>query len=173
MLAIRLLGPLLIFRWPLLGTILSEFVFDSSDVIIWDRFGSLAHLNYTVWDKLLDMYQLTIQMVVAWRWTQQKPRQVALWLYGIRATGFLLYELTHLRIIFLVCANVFVPFFITYLIFARFGKAQWFNQGRFVGMVVGILWLIKLPQEYVLHYMEVPTWDVIKGVLGISFYRGN
>lgn len=166
-LAVRLLGPLLIFRWPLVGAILSEFVFDASDVIIWDAFGSLSHINYTVWDKSLDMYQLTIQAVVVWRWTQQKPRRVALWLYGVRTAGFLFYELTHIRVVFLVCANVFVLFFITYLIFAKFGKAQWFDQGRFLARVVMLLWLVKLPQEYVLHYMEVPMWNVIKKIFGI------
>ena len=40
-LIIRLLGPLLIFPYPLVGSILSEFIFDASDVILWDHFGSL------------------------------------------------------------------------------------------------------------------------------------
>lgn len=33
-LVMRLFGPLLIFRWPLVGSLLSEYVFDSLDVVI-------------------------------------------------------------------------------------------------------------------------------------------
>ena len=161
---IRLAGPLLIFKWPLLGSLLSEFVFDGSDVIIWDFFGSLNRIDYTAFDKPLDIYQLTIQAIVANRWKQKLPRQIALWLYVFRLIGFGLYEMTHLRIIFLIFANVFVNFFIVYLICEKFGKSIWFEKKGSLAIILLLLYFLKLPQEFILHYMRLAPWSIIKSL---------
>jgi len=167
-LAIRLLGPLLIFPYPLLGSLLSEFVFDASDVILWDAFGSLRYIDYTAWDKAMDMYQLVIQAIVVWGWQHPNARKTGLWLFGYRLAGFLLYEVTKLRIFFLIFPNIFVLYFITYLVCAKLGKKAWFDSGRTVALILVVLFLLKMPQEYILHYLEIPTWDVIKGFLHLA-----
>lgn len=164
-LMLRLLGPLLIFFYPLLGSVLSEFVFDASDVVIWDAFGSLKHINYTLWDKALDMYQLTIMAIVVFGWEHNNARKIGLWLFGFRLIGFLLYEFTRIRMLFLFFPNLFVIFFIVYLLCVKLGKGRWFDSPRTAFFILGFLLLLKIPQEYILHYLEIPTWDVIKGFL--------
>ena len=164
-LMIRVLGPLLIFPYPLLGSILSEFVFDASDVIIWDAFCSLKHIDYTMWDKALDMWQLTIMVIVVLGWHHRKARKIGLWLFFIRLVGFVLYETTRIRVLFFIFPNLFSSYFITYLICVKLGKKHWFNSPKLAILILLVLLILKMPQEYILHYLEVPTWDVIKGFL--------
>lgn len=166
-LVMRVIGPLIIFPFPLFGSLLSEFVLDASDVMIWDRLGSLDLIDYTAWDKMLDMWQLTIQAVVAYQWPRGTPKTVALSLFGYRLTGFILYELTRFRIFFLLFPNVFVLFFIAYLACRKAGKERWFEQKRSVAFILALLFILKLPQEFILHYREIPMWEVIKNGLGI------
>jgi hypothetical protein len=74
-LVIRLSVPLTIFRWPLLGGLLS-IVADSIDILIFDVAGFPAHGSYQEWDKALDCYYLAIEAIVAQRW-QRLPRVTA------------------------------------------------------------------------------------------------
>ena len=165
-LAMRLIGPLMIFRWPLLGTLLSQYVFDMFDVVIWDMTGTLAKIDYTAFDKVLDIYQLTIQLIVALRWKQKNPRQIATWLFGYRLLGFVLYEIIHKRILFLFFPNLFFVFFLIYLICQKMGKIHWFDNRKILFVILIITCLIKIPQEYVLHYMVVSPWELIKNSVG-------
>lgn len=163
-LAMRLLGPLMIFRWPLLGTLLSQYVFDMFDVVIWDATGTLAKIDYTAFDKVLDIYQLTIQLIVALKWKRKNPRQIAAWLFAYRLLGFALYEVTHKRILFLFFPNLFFVFFLVYVICAKIGKAYWFDNKKTPAIILILTCLIKIPQEYVLHCMVVSPWEWIKTV---------
>ena len=167
-LAMRLLGPLMIFRWPLLGTLLSQYVFDMFDVVIWDATGTLAKIDYTAFDKLLDMYQLTIQLIVALKWKQKNPRQIAAWLFGYRFIGFILYEMTRNRILFLIFPNLFFVFFLAYLICLRIKKSYWFDDKRSLAIILIVICLIKIPQEYALHYAQISPWLLIK-----NFWRSG
>src|SRR3989338_7183158 len=83
-LTIRLIGPLLILRWPLLGTLLSQYIFDMFDVVIWDVTGTLKHIDYTFVEKPLDLYQLTLQLITVFWWKQSTPKQIAIGLYIYR-----------------------------------------------------------------------------------------
>ena len=167
-LTIRLLGPLLILRWPLAGSLLSEFVFDASDVIIWDAFHSLQWIDYTHWDKPLDMYMMAIQAIVVWRWRAPLPRQVAGGLLALRVAGFIGYELTHIRSLFMFFPNIFGNYFLGYLICAKLGRARWFEHSKYLVAVLAIVWLTKLPQEYLLHYKLVHPWTLLKGAIGLG-----
>ena len=165
-LAMRLFGPLMIFRWPLLGTLLSQYVFDMFDVVIWDATGTLAKIDYTVFDKVLDIYQLTIQLIVALKWKQNNPRRVATWLFGYRLFGFALYEITRKRMLFLFFPNLFFVFFLIYLICVKIGKAHWFDSKKNIAIILILTCLIKIPQEYVLHIMAVSPWELLKRTAG-------
>ena len=167
-LALRLLGPLMIFRWPLLGTLLSQYVFDMFDVVIWDMTGTLAKINYTAFDKVLDIYQLAIQLIVALRWKQKNPRQIAAWLFAYRLLGFGLYEITRKRILFLFFPNLFFVFFLIYVICTKIGKTHWFDHKKSLTIILILTCLIKIPQEYVLHCMAVSPWELMKHWLGKS-----
>ena len=165
-LATRLLGPLMIFRWPLLGTLLSQYVFDMFDVVIWDATGTLATIDYTAFDKVLDIYQLTIQLIVALKWKQRNPKRTAAWLFTYRLIGFILYAMTHNRVLFLVFPNLFFVFFLAYLICLRVKKSYWFDDKRTLAIILVMICLIKIPQEYILHYLEISPWEIIQDFLG-------
>ena len=163
---LRLAGPLLILRWPLFGTLLSQYVFDMFDVVIWDAMGTLKHIDYTFIEKPLDLYQLTIQLIVVFRWKQEVPKRIAVGLYVYRLIGFIAFEIFHERIIFLLFPNFFFSFFLLYLIALKFKKGHWFEKGKSLGFILLAVFLIKVPQEYILHYLEFSPWEVIKRWLG-------
>lgn len=166
-LALRILGPLLIFRWPLAGALLSQLVFDMFDVVIWDAAGTLSRIDYTAWEKPLDLYQLTIQLIVCCRWMQPIPRRWAQVLFGWRLVGFVLYEITRERVFFLIFPNLFFVFYVFYLLCLKWKKAHWFDRQRTVWIILALLlFIIKLPQEYLLHYARVEPWTFLKQWFG-------
>lgn len=162
----RLAGPLLIFRWPLLGTLLSQYVFDMFDVVIWDVTGVLPKIDYTSFDKPLDLYQLSIQALVVMSWPRGMARKWALSLFGYRFIGFLAYEFFRKRILFLIFPNLFFVFFLFYLIAVKVKKEYWFENKRSLGWIILVTVIMKLPQEYFLHYAEGSPWQMLKVLMG-------
>ncbi|ABA58752.1 conserved hypothetical protein [Nitrosococcus oceani ATCC 19707] len=150
-LAMRLLGPLIIFRWPLFGSLVSEFVFDALDIVIWAALGP-TDINYTAYDKPLDIYQLTIMAIMASRWEHKTVRNTALFLYGYRLLGYGLYLATDLRVMFFFFPNIFFYFFVAYLAAKKIGLPELFEDKRQLAVMMGIIILAKLPQEYILHW---------------------
>jgi hypothetical protein len=99
--ALRLTVPLVIFRMPLLGGVLA-LVVDTADLVVFNVFGFPD--DYQRLDKALDLYYLTIELVVARRWAPL-PRRVAGGLYAWRLVGALLFEATGARWVLLVFPN--------------------------------------------------------------------
>ncbi|QBQ54686.1 hypothetical protein [Nitrosococcus wardiae] len=150
-LAMRLLGPLMIFQWPLLGSIVSEYIFDAIDILIWAEMGA-TDIDYTSYDKPLDVYQITIQAIVASRWENKTIRNIALFFYGYRLLGYALYLFTELRVMFFFFPNIFFYFFIGYLAAKKLGLPELFEDKRQLAIVILVIILLKLPQEYILHW---------------------
>lgn len=161
-LAVRLIGPLLILKWPLGGTLLSQFVFDMFDVVIWDAAGTLKNIDYTFVEKPLDLYQLTLQLITVFWWKQSTPKRIAIGLYMYRLIGFVTYEFVHDRIIFLLFPNFFLVFFLIYLVALKMKKGYWFENKRSLAFILIAILMIKIPQEYVLHYVEFSPWEAMK-----------
>ncbi len=161
-LVMRLLGPLLILRWPLAGTLLSQLVFDMFDVVIWDATGVLGKIDYTAVEKPLDLYQLTIQLIVVFAWKQKYPKRLGIGLYFYRLVGFIVYELTKARVCFLIFPNFFLTFFLIYLIALKCHKASWFETKRSLAWVLLAVLCLKVPHEYLLHYARLEPWTLTK-----------
>lgn len=167
-LIIRVLGPLIVFKKPLLGAILGEYFFDQYDVVIWDLTNSVALANYTQYDKILDMYFLVILAISVYRqWPKGFARSTGIFFFWYRLLGFVLYELTAKRILFFIFPSFLVLYFIGYHLSKKLKKREWFVKPSNFIYVLLILITLKMPQEYVLHYKEIPTWTIIKGFLGI------
>lgn len=162
---LRLLVPLLILRWPLLGGVLA-LLLDTLDVVILDPFGGMGP-HYHQLDKVLDLYYLSLEAWVAWHWTDRVPRLVAVGLFGWRLLGVVLFELTGVRWLLLVFANLFELWFLFVLLvrsrLPRVPLARW----RVATAWLVVLSLPKLGQEYLLHVAEAPTWTWIKNWLGL------
>src|SRR5262245_930423 len=168
--AIRLLVPLSILRWPLAGGLLS-LVVDAVDVILVDAIAGLLGQpgefgpTYAQIDKWLDLYYLALELVVSRRWVEVVPRRTAAALFGWRLIGVILFEITVSRPLLVVFPNLFENYYLFILIarrwFPRFVPRTWAHS-----LIACLLLLIpKEVQEFVLHYEELHPWQWLRETL--------
>lgn len=92
--ALRLAVPLLILRYPLAGGV-TAMVLDALDVVLIDAIGVGGFgSNYVRLDKALDSYYLSLEFLVALRWTSGYARWPAVGLFVYRAIGVIAFEIT-------------------------------------------------------------------------------
>jgi len=144
---VRLLVPLIMFRRPLLGALLS-IVADTCDILIFNLWG-WPSIPYTQWDKAFDLYYLTIELWLTRRWARLE-RNVAFGLFGWRLVGVVLLEALGWRATLFVFPNVFEWWFLLVLLRNRYRPDYRLTGGRTVGWLVALL-IPKLGQEYILH----------------------
>lgn len=163
--AIRLLVPLTIVRWPLVGGILS-LIADALDIVLSTLLDLGGVWNYHALDKYLDMYYLTLEVAVAQRW-EALPRWTATALYGYRLIGVIVFEATGTRMVLFFFPNVFENFFLFNAARLQFLPAYELTPRRLAAWLV-ILLIPKMVQEYVIHYRRaldhVVAVDVIEDV---------
>ena len=95
--AVRILVPLLILRYPLAGGLAAVAV-DALDVVMIELIGLGGFgAHYAQLDKLLDTYYLTLELIVALRWESAWARVPAIALYVYRLVGVILFEITDAR----------------------------------------------------------------------------
>jgi len=162
--ALRLVLPLTILRWPLAGGILA-LVIDAFDVVLVDALAQLlgepAEFGpaYAQIDKWLDTYYLGLEVIVVQRWPQPMLRSAATLLFVWRLAGVIAFEITGNRPLLVVFPNLFENFYLYVLIATR-----WFP--RFLPrntpqllLVLAVLMIPKAVQEWVLHYEELHPWQ--------------
>ena len=104
---LRLVIPLLILRYWLLGGIVA-MVLDALDVVIIELIGHGGFgSHYAELDKILDTYYLSLELFVAWRWTNPWTRIPAIALFGYRVVGVVLFEIIDARVILFIFPNLF------------------------------------------------------------------
>lgn len=149
-LVLRILVPLSIFRFPLLGGLSSLFL-DGLDW--WVNIFGIEDIrnNYQVLDKLLDIYYLSIEAYVVWRWKNKVARRVGLGMYFYRLVGVFLFELTGVRLFLFVFLNIFESFFLFYLLCRKIlGREPKISLKLLVFSVI-VLFIPKVLQEYPQH----------------------
>ena len=157
-LALRLLIPLLILRFPLTGVLLSAL----ADVMDYSFMGGGA--NYQQLDKLLDTYYLSLAAITVLRWKDSLAKRIALGMYTWRVLGILLVLFTDQRWLLMIFPNFFEPFFVFYLLYVYLSKNnKLFVSGWIIAAVTATLLIPKLIQEYVLHIYQpapdlAPAW---------------
>jgi hypothetical protein len=166
---VRLLAPLLIFRFPLPAIIVC-LVVDAADQTIFQQFTDLDLTSYQGYDKALDIYYLTIAYISTFRnWSHPAGLAVATFLWYYRLIGVTLFELTDWRTLLLIFPNTFEYFFI----FFEVVRTKW-NTSRLsskqVVLAAAAIWIfIKLPQEYWIHIAQLDTTDFLKeDVFGVE-----
>jgi len=169
--ALRLVVPLSIFRWPLAGGLLSMLV-DAVDVILVDAvaraFGVPGEFGptYAQIDKWLDIYYLAFEtVVVARRWPEALLRRTAIALFGWRLLGVFLFELTLIRPLLVVFPNLFENFYLYVLIVRRIAPGLVPRTAAQLLLVLVALYIPKAVQEWVLHYEELHPWQWLRSVL--------
>lgn len=168
--ALRIVLPLTILRWPLAGGLLA-LVIDAVDVVLVDAIAGLLGQPpefgpvYAQLDKYLDTSYLALEIIVARRWPEANLRRAAYLLFAWRLLGVILFEITVYRPLLVVFPNLFENFFIYVLVTKR-----WFP--RFVPRTVAqtvlvnvILLVPKELQEYVLHWEELHPWQWLRETL--------
>ena len=146
----RILAPVFILRWPL-GGFAAAIVADTLDVVIVAVLQSGTFTDYTSTDKLLDTYALGFAALVAVRWENTTARYTSIVLFLYRLTGVLVVALTGSRWLLFVFPNIFEMFYVYHL-----STVKWFpdfqvDRHRKLIVVLSLLTLMKLVQEYVLH----------------------
>ena len=171
--AVRLLLPLLIPRYPL-PAILASLVVDAADQTIFQAFG-FDPPGYQGYDKAMDVYYLAIAYLATLRnWTNTGAFEVSRFLYFYRLVGVVAFELTQVRALLLVFPNTFEYFFIAY----EGVRSRW-NPLRFSLRwwiwAAALIWVfVKLPQEWWIHVAQLDVTDFLAentwawGVLAIA-----
>lgn len=161
-LALRLVVPLSILRWPLAGMLLSILA-DAVDVMIFDKFGGgFWGDNYHEADKILDIYYLFFGFIVVHRWHDVLARRTAKILFLWRFVGFVAFELTGFRPAFFLAPAIFENFYLIWLVILKFVP-----QFRLTPLRLAVLLLVagipKIAQEYVMHFKYPDqTWHFIR-----------
>jgi hypothetical protein len=169
--ALRLVVPLSIFRWPLAGGLLSMLV-DAMDVILVDAIAKAMGVpgefgpTYAQIDKWLDIYYLSFEAVVAFRrWPERLLRRTAIALFGWRLLGVLLFEATAIRPLLVVFPNLFENFYLYVLITKRWAPRLVPRSLAQLLVVLVVLYIPKAIQEWVLHFEELHPWQWLRSTL--------
>jgi hypothetical protein len=157
---IRLIVPLTIFRWPLGGAVASLLA-DMFDVVFVDALDMGGFSDYASLDKALDMYYLSFCLIVSLRWEEALARWTSIVLFAYRAVGFLLFETTQMRIFLFIFPNLFENFYLAYLTLTKFVSGFYLTP-KSLAVLLTVLLIPKLAQEYLLHYAEAKPWGWIK-----------
>ena len=168
--ALRLVLPLTILRWPLAGGILAMLV-DAVDVVLVDAIASFLHQplefgpDYAQIDKWLDIYYLGLEAIVVRRWPETLPRRAALALFAWRLAGVILFEVTIYRPLLVVFPNLFENVYLYVLIVRRWLPSLMPRTIPQLALVLIALLIPKEIQEWALHWEEIHPWQWLRETL--------
>jgi hypothetical protein len=165
--ALRLLVPLLIPRFPFWGGV-AAMLLDGTDVIIVELFGSGGMGDhYHQLDKILDLYYLGIELWVSLRWVELLPRRLSIGLFAFRLIGVVLFELFGERWLLFVFPNLFENWYLFVAGRDEFAPRYRLDTVRKVVTWLVVLYIPKIGQEYLLHVAEAKPWGWFKeNILG-------
>jgi hypothetical protein len=161
-LALRLLVPLAIPRFPLPAIVLAMII-DAADQTIFANYTSLNLDWYQGYDKALDVYYLAIAYIATMRnWTNLHAFGVGRFLWYYRLVGVALFEALQIRALLFIFPNTFEYFFD----FIEGVRTRWNPRRlskRHVIYAAAFIWIfIKLPQEYWIHIAEMDVTNFIR-----------
>ncbi len=186
--AVRVLLPLLIFKYPLPAIVLA-LVADAVDQTVFQQLApgidisESGELNYQGYDKALDIYYLTIAYLATFRnWLNPVAVMVAAFLWYYRLLGVTLFEMTGWRALLITFPNTFEYYFI-FIALVRVGwRDSRLSSSQVIKAAASIWIFIKLPQEYWLHIAQLDVteqlaerpwlWGVLVAALVVIGYVG-
>jgi len=146
----RILGSLLVLRWPFWGAIVAIGV-DLTDLLLFDLIsGAAAPAYYQSFDKWADQVYLLAFLVVAVRDFRPLEKRIAVGLYLFRLAGFVAFELGAPREILFAFPNLFEFWFVAVVAVAHFRPAFTWTPARAAAVLAALL-VAKLAQEWALH----------------------
>jgi hypothetical protein len=159
----RTLAPVFILRWPFWGALVC-IAADGVDTMFQDALGStILTEHYHNIDKAFDTSYLAVEAWVAFRWIDPLARWAALVLFGLRLIAVLLYELFDIRgVLFYLGPNIFENFYLWVAGFLTIDPKYRIGSARNLVLILLVVGIPKLLQEYVMHYMDSQTWHFVK-----------
>ena len=161
---IRLLVPLLIWPFPLVGSIFG-IIADNLDVVFLDALGIDDFAFYNSFDKGLDTYMYAIQAITMTKWLNKKAKKIGWGLFIYRFVGAVLFEFTSWRPLLLIFPNVFVTFFVIYLIALKIFKTDLAATNRRLAIFLVAIAIPKLYQEYLFHVAQIPLYQILRPIV--------
>ena len=156
---IRIAGSLPVLRWAFVGGLIAVFV-DLSD-LFWRGLIDLGGLpNYQNWDKWLDQVYIVLFLWVALHWTGP-ARRIAVFLFGWRLIGFVIFEASGAREVLLFFPNLFEFWFLFVASLPHWRPNFSFTRGPTLAWGA-VLLAMKEFQEYALHWgqwLDTFTFD--------------
>jgi len=175
-LVIRLVFPLTILRWRIAGSV-GSMLLDGADVILVDALASILGQEtglgdrYQSFDKWLDMYYLTIEAVIAVRFSNLLVRNTSIGLFCFRLVGVTAFAITgekYRKLIFFF-PNLFENFFLFAILAERFSPKLLPKNKLQLIIVLMVLYVPKFFQEWVLHYKQLTPWNWFReSILGVK-----
>ncbi len=160
--SVRLIGPLLIFRYWLAGGILA-MVLDTADVMLIDALGMGGFDgNYAEIDKISDSYYYVIEFIVALRWRHAWMTIPAVILFVYRIIGAVLFEITHDHVMLFFFPNMFENWWLYCVVVMKWFPRHIPHDWRSMAVPMLILLVPKMAQEYLLHFAEAHPWTWTK-----------
>lgn len=156
---LRTLVPLLIFKFPFVGGLISAGLDYFDLTLISTLQGNLE--NYQNIDKLLDFYYLSIEVFVASSWINTDIRKTAIILFLYRGLGIFLFELTGIRQLLFLFPNFFEFFFLLYLFYQGISGKNYLTTKKdkiFFYSSLFVLFGFKLYHEFSLHVLQREPW---------------
>ncbi len=163
---LRLVAPLAIFRWPLLGGVVA-LLLDLNDGNIARLIGAggissplldgLFNSHYQQFDKILDTYYLSFEVLVSLRWRDKLARTSSIWLFIWRLIGVAAFELTKLGWVLVVFPNLFEWFFLSRLAIVKY-RPRFVFTAKTLLLLLLLLLPLKLYQEYMLHILNAQPY---------------
>jgi len=168
---LRLLIPFSIFRWPFWGAI-AAMLADGIDIMIFEKFGigALGWERYHFFDKIFDIYYLFFLFLVSLKWNNVFAKRVSIALFALRFLGVIAFEITGWRGTFLFTPNIFENFYLAITALGKFLPRFNLSRKRLIIILI-LVGIPKLIQEYIMHYLEFPTWQWIRDHVFFLFYR--
>lgn len=154
---LRLLIPLTIFKSPFLGG-LASLVIDYFDMDLMRYFGVEVSETYQTLDKILDIYYLSFEFLMISTWKDYFVKNIAKFLFLYRMVGVIIFEATKIEKTLFFFPNLFENFFLLYFGLIFFLEKEPVILKKKIIIMLSILLILKLYQEFFLHFVNVQPW---------------
>jgi hypothetical protein len=154
---VRMLLPLTVLRWPLIGVLLTL----GADLVDYHIFQMMYPIDFTLysrWDKMLDFYYLIFFWFATWEWKNMTARYLGSALFAYRSLGVVLFLASGTTGFLFFFPNLFENFFILYLLSLKLLNKDMIKNFKFASIFITIASVPKLAQEYVMHFARLEFW---------------
>ncbi len=157
MILLRLVAALAIFYFPFAGGILSMLL----DGVDWKTqiiSTPYQHVVYENFDKVLDLYYLSIEAFVMFRWRSIWAKGIGYFLYFLRIVGIGLFFWLNRAALLFFFPNIFESYFLFYVaVKAILGREAKLSPATLLTSVI-VLSIPKILQEYQMHFLYKSYW---------------